>query len=253
MSAPDPAPAQEVEVVAASADRATVRCGSTFVKIDSDRARAEAEVAAMRLAPVPTPQVLWHEPPVLALAAVRGTPLGRVGHPSTASARAWTAAGAAVRRLHDAPLPPRTGPSAEDLARRLAAECDWLRAEAALPYDLLARRRRQAESVLRPWEPVFVHGDLHVSHVFVDGDEVTGILDWSEAGQGDALQDIATLTLSQEQHLDDLLSGYGRDVDLDVVRGWWAYRCLTAIRWLSENGYGDPASLPEAELLRRMD
>ena len=40
-----------------------------------------------------------------------------------------------------------------------------------------------------------MHGDLQVAHVFVDGDEVTGVLDWSEAGQGDAMYDLASLTL----------------------------------------------------------
>jgi aminoglycoside phosphotransferase (APT) family kinase protein len=34
---------------------------------------------------------------------------------------------------------------------------------------------------------------LQVSHVFVDGDEITGVIDWSEAGPGDAMYDLATL------------------------------------------------------------
>jgi aminoglycoside phosphotransferase (APT) family kinase protein len=28
---------------------------------------------------------------------------------------------------------------------------------------------------------VFIHGDLQITHVFVDGDQVTGVIDWSEA------------------------------------------------------------------------
>jgi hypothetical protein len=39
--------------------------------------------------------------------------------------------------------------------------------------------------------------------VFVDGDEVTGVIDWSEASQGDALYDLASLTLGHEEHLGD--------------------------------------------------
>ncbi|MDX6476820.1 MAG: hypothetical protein QOH95_2331, partial [Gaiellaceae bacterium] len=39
------------------------------------------------------------------------------------------------------------------------------------------RRRRLAVAVLRPWVPVFIHGDLQLDHVFVDGAEVTGIID----------------------------------------------------------------------------
>ena len=76
-----------------------------------------------------------------------------------------------------------------------------------LPADLVTRNRRVAEAALRPWTPVFTHGDLQVNHVFVDGDEITGVIDWSEAGQGDALYDLAILTLGHEEHLGDVVAG----------------------------------------------
>ena len=147
----------------------------------------------MALAPVPTPEVLWRKPPVLALAALPGTALGRLGEPSTASPAAWAAAGAAAAELHDAPLPPWPGRSLDELASQLDTECGWLLANGVLPADLVTRNRQVAEAALRPWTPVFTHGDLQIAHVFVDGDEVTGVLDWSEAGQGDALYDLASL------------------------------------------------------------
>ena len=31
---------------------------------------------------------------------------------------------------------------------------------------------------------------------------------------------------------------------------WWSWRCLVVIRWLYENGYGDPQTFPEAAVLR---
>ena len=89
----------------------------------------------MAMAPVPTPEVLWRKPPVLALAALPGTALGRLGEPSTASSAAWAAAGAAVRTLHDAPLPPWPGRSLDELASRLADECEWLVANDVLPAE----------------------------------------------------------------------------------------------------------------------
>ncbi len=99
----------EVEVVVAHNERATLRVGDVFLKIDADQTRTDVEVEAMALAPIPTPEVLWRKPPVLALAALPGAALGRLGEPSTASSAAWAAAGAAVRMLHDAPLPPWPG------------------------------------------------------------------------------------------------------------------------------------------------
>src|SRR6059036_815701 len=99
----------EVEVVVAHNERATLRVGDVFLKVDADRKRTDVEVEGMAMAPIPTPEVLWRNPPVLALAALPGKALGRLGEPSTASAAAWAAAGAAIRKLHDAPLPPWRG------------------------------------------------------------------------------------------------------------------------------------------------
>jgi aminoglycoside phosphotransferase (APT) family kinase protein len=232
---------EEVEVVVAHRERATLRVGDVFLKIDADQERIEVEVEAMAMVPIPTPQVLWRKPPVLALAALPGKALGRLGEPSTASPAAWAAAGAAVRVLHDTPLPPWPGRSVDELASQLDGECEWLVTNGVLPADVVTRNRGVAEAALRPWTPVFTHGDLQVAHVFVDRDEITGVIDWSEAAQGDALFDIATLTLGHAEHLGDVVAGYGRDVDLDVIRGWWSWRSLTAARWLVEHGF-DPAS-----------
>jgi aminoglycoside phosphotransferase len=241
---------EEVEVVVAHRERATLRVGDAFLKIDSDQTRTDREVQAMAMAPIPTPEILWRNPPVLALAALPGTALGRLQEPSTASAAAWAAAGAAARRLHESPLPPWPGPSLDELASRLDAECDWLVANKVLPADVVTRNRRVAETALRPWTPVFIHGDLQITHVFVDGDEVTGVIDWSEASRGDALYDLATLTLAHEEHLDDVVAGYRADVDLDVIRGWWSWRSLVVVRWLAEHGFGPVEEMPEVAVLR---
>ena len=230
---------EEVQVVVAHSERATLRVGDVFLKIDADQTRTDVEVEAMAMAPVPTPEILWRKPPVLALAALPGTALGRLGEPATASSAAWTAAGAAARTLHDSLLPPWPGRSLDELAARLDGECEWLVANDVLPNDVVTRNRSIAEAALRPWTPVFTHGDLQITHVFVDGDEVTGIIDWSEACQGDALHDLASLTLAHEEHLGDVVAGYGTDVDLDVIRAWWSLRCLLAVRWLDEHGW-DP-------------
>jgi aminoglycoside phosphotransferase len=237
---------EEVKVVVAHDERATLRVGDVFLKIDGDQTCTDVEVEAMALAPIPTPRVLWRKPPVLALAALPGVALGCLGEPSPASPQAWAAAGAAARKLHDAPLPPWPGRRLDEIASRLDGECAWLVTNGVLSPELVARNREVAEAALRPWKPVFMHGDLQCSHVFVDDDKITGVIDWTEAAQGDALYDLAVLTLGHEEHLDEVVAGYGADVDLDVVRGWWSWRSLVAIRWLVEHGF-DP-SLPGCEL-----
>src|SRR6478736_1245702 len=68
---------EEIEVVVAHNERATLRVSDVFLKIDADQTRTDVEVEAMALAPIPTPEVLWRKPPVLALAALPGKALGR--------------------------------------------------------------------------------------------------------------------------------------------------------------------------------
>ncbi|MFD7731592.1 aminoglycoside phosphotransferase family protein [Kitasatospora phosalacinea] len=243
----------EVEVVVAHSERATLRVGDVFLKVDADQARIDTEVGAMALAPVPTPEVLWRKPHVLAITALPGTTLGRLGGPSTGSPAEWAAAGAAIRKLHDAPLPPwpgRAGRSIVALTAELDHECELLVTNGLLPADLVTRNRHVAEAALRPWAPAFTHGDLQIAHVFVDGGRVTGIIDWSEAGQGDALYDLATFTLGHEEHLDDVIAGYGTDVDLDAIRAWSSLRSLLAVRWLVEHGFDPFAPGCEVDVLR---
>lgn len=241
--------AVDVEVVLANNDRVTLRVGDMFLKIDADQTRTDVEVEAIAMAPVPTPPILWRKPPVLALAALPGRALGRNGEPP-ASPAAWSSAGAAIRTLHEAPLPPWPGTKVDQLTSRLAGECDWLVANDVLPSRVVARNRQLAEAAIRSWKPAFIHGDLHSEHVFVDGDEVTGIIDWSEARQGDALYDLATLTLAHGERLDDVIAGYGVEVDRDLIRAWWSWRSLVVVRWLVENGYGSPDDFPEVAVLR---
>lgn len=246
---PEAAALDEVQIVVAHPARATLRVGDVFLKVDPNQAGIDVELEAMELVPVPTPRILWRKPPVLALAAVPGTALARLGEPSAASPAAWAAAGAAVRALHDTPLPPWSGQSPDHCASQLDSGCEWLLANDVVPADVVARNRRMAEAALEQWTPVFAHGDLQVAHVFVDGDHVTGIIDWSEAGPGDAMYDLAVLTLGHPERVGDVLAGYGGDVDPDLIRGWWSFKCLKAVQWLVEHGFGPPEEMPEVAVL----
>ena len=183
------------------------------------------------------------------LLLLRQQPLGVLGEPSPASPAAWAAAGAAIRKLHDAPLPPWPGRTLGDVATELDTECAWLLTNGVLPPEVIGHNREIAEAALRPWNPAFIHGDLQITHVFVDGDRVTGVIDWSEAAPGDAMFDLAILTLGHEERLDDLLAGYG-DADREVVRAWWSLRSLTASRWLIEHGFDPDAPGCEFDVLR---
>lgn len=133
----------------------------------------------------------------------------------------------------------------EERAAELDRECAWLLDHDALPAEVILHNRAIAEGALRSWKPVFIHGDLQITHVFVENDEVTGIIDWSEAASGDAMFDLAILTLGHEERLEEVLAGYGPEADREVIRAWWSLRSLVASRWLIEHGF-DP-NIPGAE------
>jgi hypothetical protein len=43
---------------------------------------------------------------------------------------------------------------------------------------------------------------------------------WREASPGDALFDLASLTLGHQEHRGDVVAGYGTQVDRDLIRVW---------------------------------
>src|SRR4029450_13564151 len=133
------APVEEVEVVVAHHERATLRVGDVFLKIDADQTRTDVEVEAMAMAPIPTPEVLWRKPPVLALAALPGTALGPLGEPCRRSA-ARVVGGVA-----------RGGGRRTDAARRAVAA--MARSEPRRHRSAPRRRMRVARYERAPFHP----------------------------------------------------------------------------------------------------
>ena len=74
---------EEVEVVVAHHECATLRVGDVFLKIDADQRRTDVEVEAMAMAPVPTPEILWRKPPVLVEQGLLAITPARGGSPTS--------------------------------------------------------------------------------------------------------------------------------------------------------------------------
>ena len=58
------------------------------------------------------------------------------------------------------------------------------------------------------------------------------------------------MTLGHEEHLGDVVAGYGTDVDLDVIRAWWSLRSLLVVRWPAEHGFDPFTAGCEVDVLR---
>ncbi|HEX2850186.1 MAG TPA: aminoglycoside phosphotransferase family protein [Acidimicrobiales bacterium] len=169
--------------------------------------------------------------PFLVTTVVAGVPWGQVASKMTRAARVRTAGelGVFLRRLHDLPL-----------RGRIALTSSWDRFE-----SLLARRRRDAPSDHFRWNhlppilaaqvdawlpsvrelidesapPVFVHGDLHADHVFVDPatGALLGVIDFTDASAGDRRYDLPAIQCSvfrgYRPLLAALLEAYGATFD----------------------------------------
>ncbi|WP_231054876.1 macrolide 2'-phosphotransferase [Ruania suaedae] len=127
---------------------------------------------------------------------------------------------------------------AETYRRRRLAEVDEAARTGYVPAGLLRRWEHALENVtLWRFRATPVHGDLAAEHVLVAEDEVTAILDWSDARVADPADDLAWLLASApEDALDSILEAYslarterGDDhlADRAVLAGE-----LALVRWL---------------------
>lgn len=154
-----------------------------------------------------------------------------------------TSLGKALAAIHELPasigqdlgLPSYT---AEEYRNRRLLELDQAAGSGKVPARLLTRWETALEDVSR-WKftPSLVHGDLVAEHVLVDGQKVTGILDWGEAKVADPADDLAWLAVgADEPALDTVLESYAvaRKMEPDrhlVVRARMAGE-LALARWL---------------------
>lgn len=115
---------------------------------------------------------------------------------------------------------------------------DWLRDHGSgaagrqrgwgtLPERLIAQID---DYLVRPAEPVFVHADLCVDHVFVEDGRLAGIIDWGGAEATDPHYELPVLHLdlfgADKRLLRAFLDGYGWPADDFVRRAMSATLCL---------------------------
>jgi aminoglycoside phosphotransferase (APT) family kinase protein len=137
-------------------------------------------------------------------------PLELVHRPGLATAYGRVAAAIhdlPVRLVEEAGLPIY---SAEEYRFRRLAELDRAASTGAVPTRLLTRWEKAVEEV-GAWRfvPCCVHGDLAGDNVLVEGESVTGVMEWSETRVGDPADDLAWLAIgTTEPALDGVIAAY---------------------------------------------
>lgn len=226
-----------VEVVVAHRERAVLRVGDCYIKVEAVPTKAQREHDILEARPVPVPEVLWFrsgDPSVLVLTEVRGRPLT-----DQSSAASWREAGQVVRSLHDSPLLDwESWFDPAEVCRCIDLDRTWLVERGLLDRSLAdeAHDRSTATLSARQVRSTLTHRDLQAEHVYMDGDEVVGVIDWGDVGVGDPLYDVAVLTSRARDRVPDLERGYG-EVDREVLDAWWVERYLGEARWLVEHEY----------------
>lgn len=228
------------ELVISHHERAVVHVGDVYIKADVDGERLDREVAALELIDVPRPHILWHRRgavSLLALSEVGGVPLASLGVPSRFSDSVWELAGLIARQVHEHPIPDALASPSEYRDEDLADLETWLLAQQVADPGLIREHADRARAVRdSAVNESLLHGDFQPAHLLVDDDAITGVIDWADAGVGDAHYDLAVLTAGHSEHLDAVVQGYG-SVDADRISGYWSWRRLGSIRWMLEHGF----------------
>jgi aminoglycoside phosphotransferase (APT) family kinase protein len=161
-------------------------------------ARLLAETRLLpRLAPllalaVPVPEVMVVDPLWVRHVLVPGT----ASEPAHLTAADGEAVGAFLRTLHDLPasLWASTGvPTAEAARQDLLAVLERMRRRVLplLPVDRRATGARLLDASAERQPATLIHGDLGPAHLLVTAGRVTGVIDWSDAAEGDPAVDLA--------------------------------------------------------------
>ena len=215
-------------------------------------------------------------PPILGIATLDARTSAFVmpriaGAPITAGHSAFREVGSRLRRLHRTPLP-RFGTLAEvawnDRDEFVLRDVSWL----AFLHRICEDTRRIGVDAARAAEVaigarvdafdavgigVLCHGDLKTAHILVDGDRLSGIIDWGDAVVADPLWDIARFGhRADPESLALLLAGYDPTGTLaaELASRLPLYSALwMLVDAIVDARLGHPAEAPLAAALRYLD
>lgn len=130
--------------------------------------------------------------------------------------------------------------------------------------ELLELVMRSIPRELETRPRVLVHNDFSISNVLVDGDTVSGVVDWTEAGQGNAGVDVGFAYVSTVLSFgsaagEELLRGYRSRAASPVDDlAWWQMVAANRLEpdidtWTSSANFLGPAHLTTAQVRNRFN
>lgn len=133
-----------------------------------------------------------------------------------------------------------------------------------VPSALLELVMQSAPGQLEMRPRVLVHNDFSVSNVLVDGDRITGVVDWTEAGAGNAGLDVGFAYVSTVLSFgsaagEELLQGYRSQAVSPVDDlAWWQLLAASRLEpdidsWTTSANFLGPGDLTTAQVRRRFN
>jgi aminoglycoside phosphotransferase (APT) family kinase protein len=211
--------------------RLLTESGETYYKKSGAPAAIEAEVWACGLAHeagVLAPIIVESAPGYLISRAVPGGPSDDEG--------VLRQAGEQLRRLHAVELAGHGygflhGGLRNTWGAVLRQPIDKLDDLGDIVPPSVVERLRQLDlsGLPEPASPVLLHGDLHPRHIYAEGNQLTGFIDWGDAALGDPLFDLGRFSRAGGAATDALLSGYGLERTPELDRTLAVYRVLWSV------------------------
>lgn len=212
--------------------RLRTESGESLYYKSGDAAAMAAEVWACeraRQAGVMAPEIVESGPGYLLERALPGS--------EASSAAVLEQAGAHLRLLHEVPgdsygfLHEGLSASWLEVLQRPLDELDVL---AGIVDDELVRRLRGLRFAdrLAIVAPRLLHGDLHPRHIYAEGNQLTGFIDWGDVAFGDPLFDLGRFSRAGAEPTDALLRGYkiertaALDWTLALYRTIWGVKAM---------------------------
>ena len=203
---------------------------------------------------VPVPSVMCHvHTPIvpfdmLIMARARGESLNALAFDFQREQEVYRSVGATLRQLHGMSAHGfGTFSYANDAIVGEYESWDAYIQHKAKAYDALVRQgiisSDEHQFISTYCQPIqytnpvatFAHFDFHGSHIFVDDTHVSDVIDFSKAGGGDALYDVAnSLYYLSNAQARAFLDGYGV-VDMDIVNK--LFSAANKAVWSTENGF----------------
>jgi len=85
------------------------------------------------------------------------------------------------------------------------------------------------EDRLAPVSAHLLHGDLHPRHIYAEGNQLTGFIDWGDVAFGDPLFDLGRFSKAGPAATDALLRGYGIERTASLEWTLTLYRTIWAV------------------------